>query len=224
MVKEELRPIIEPARALVAKVQALIPLNAILNLRTTINEWLQNVVATSTAMGEDASNVGNVAAQTSLRDQILPAIQQTLENFRGKIAEASAWVGGTIGDIHASVTQFFASVRSIPILNMATGLIDWVESKVNDVHDWVQSKVTALFDAASEGLHKLGEFLRPIYDMLVRIVGVLGNLLGQLPDFLMGPLWMMLPDCIKEPIKEFFLTQILSRLPFFQKCRAAAWR
>ncbi|MBK8565141.1 MAG: DUF4157 domain-containing protein [Saprospiraceae bacterium] len=215
MVKEELRPIIEPARALVAKVQALIPLNAILNLRTTINEWLQNVVATSTAMGEDASNVGNVAAQTSLRDQILPAIQQTLENFRGKIAEASAWVGGTIGDIHASVTQFFASVRSIPILNMATGLIDWVESKVNDVHDCAIKSDRPL-DAASEGLHKLG-VLAAHLRYAGRDCWCFGNLLGQLPDFLMGPLWMMLPDCIKEPIKEFFLTQILSRLPFFQK-------
>lgn len=220
-IKEELRPIIEPARALVGKIQALIPLNAILNLRATIQDWLQKAAATATGMGEDASNVGNIAAQTSLRDQILPAIQQSLESFRGNIAAAATWVSGTIGDIYSSVTQFFASVRSISLLNLASGLIDWVETKANDIHDWVQSKVAALFDLASQGLHKLGEFLQPVYDALVKIGQILGNILGYLPDFLLGPLWMLLPKCIKDPIKEFFLTQILGRLPFFQKLQKA---
>ncbi|MCX7099068.1 MAG: DUF4157 domain-containing protein [Methylococcales bacterium] len=220
-IKEELRPIIEPARALVGKIQALIPLSAILNLRATIQDWLQQAVATATGMGEDASNVGNIADQTSLRDQILPAIQQSLESFRGSIASAATWVSGTIGNIYASVTQFFASVRSISLLNLASGLIDWVETKANDIYDWVQSKVAALFDLASQGLHKLGEFLQPVYDTLVKIGQILGNILGYLPDFLLGPLWMLLPKCIKDPIKEFFLTQILGRLPFFQKLQKA---
>jgi phage-related protein len=216
-IKEELRPIIEPARALVGKIQALIPLNAILNLRATIQDWLQQAAATATGMGEDASNVGNIAAQTSLRDQILPAIQQSLESFRGSIAAAATWVSGTIGEIYASVTQFFTSVRSISLLNLASGLIGWVETKANEIYEWVQSKVAALFDLASQGLHKLGEFLQPVYDTLVKIGQILGNILGYLPDFLLGPLWMLLPQCIKNPIKEFFLTQILGRLPFFQK-------
>lgn len=216
-IKEELRPIIEPARALVGKIQALIPLNAILNLRATIQDWLQQAAATATGMGEDASNVGNIAAQTSLRDQILPAIQQSLESFRGSIAAAATWVSGTIGEIYASVTQFFTSVRSISLLNLASGVIGWVETKANEIYEWVQSKVAALFDLASQGLHKVGEFLQPVYDTLVKIGQILGNILGYLPNFLLGPLWMMLPKCIKDPIKEFFLTQILGRLPFFQK-------
>ncbi|HNP83884.1 MAG TPA: DUF4157 domain-containing protein [Nitrospira sp.] len=216
-IKEELRPIIEPARALVGKIQALVPLNAILNLRATIQDWLQQAAATATGMGEDASNVGNIAAQTSLRDQILPAIQQSLESFRGSIAAAATWVSGTIGEIYASVTQFFTSVRSISLLNLASGLIGWVETKANEIYEWVQSKVAALFDLASQGLHKLGEFLQPVYDTLVKIGQILGNILGYLPDFLLGPLWMVLPKCIKDPIKDFFLTQILGRLPFFQK-------
>jgi phage-related protein len=216
-IKEELRPIIEPAKAMIAKIKEIIPLSAILNLRKTIQDWLKNVVATSTGMGEDASNVGNEAAQTSLRDQILPAIQQSIENFRGSISEAAAWVNGKIGEVFTTVTQFFASVRSISILNLASGLIGWIETKINDLNTWVQSKVTALFDMVSQGLHNVGEFLQPIYDMLVRILGILGDILGKLPDFLMGPLWWILPECIKEPIRKFFLEQILGRMSFFQK-------
>lgn len=115
------------------------------------------------------------------------------------------------------MTQFFTSVRSISLLNLASGLIGWVETKANDIYEWVQSKVAALFDLASQGLHKLGKFLQPVYDALVKIGQILGNILGYLPDFLLGPLWTLLPKCIKDPIKEFFLTQILGRLPFFQK-------
>ncbi|MEP7229797.1 MAG: DUF4157 domain-containing protein [Ginsengibacter sp.] len=219
-IKEQLRPIIEPAKAMVAKIQEVIPLSAILNLRKTIQDWLKKVIATSTAMGDDASNVGNEAAQTSLRDQILPAIQQSIENFRGSITEAGAWVNGKISEVFATVTQFFASVKSVSLISFATGIIGWVETKVNEVNEWVQSKVTALFDMVSEGLHNAGEFLRPVYDTLVKILDILGDILGKLPDFLMGPLWMMLPECIKDPIKKFFLEQILGRMSFFQKLKA----
>lgn len=216
-IKETLRPIIEPARAMVAKIQAVIPLTAILNLRKTIQDWLQKVVATSTAMGDDASNVGNEAAQTSLRDQILPAVQQSIEQFRGNIAEAASWVNGKIGEVFTSVGQFFTTVRNIEWLSVASGAIEWVEAKATELNDWVQSKVSTLFNMVSQGLHNVGDWLKPIYDTLVKIVGILGDILGKLPDFLMGPLWMMLPECIKEPIKKFFLEQILGRMPFFQK-------
>ena len=216
-IKEELKPIIEPAKAMVARIKEIIPLTAILNLRKTVQDWLKKVIDTSTSMGEDASNVGNEAAQTSLRDQILPAIQQSIENFRQSISAASEWVNGKIGEVFVTVTQFFASVRSISLISFATGIIGWVETKVSELNDWIQSKVTALFDMVSEGLHKLGEFLQPVYDTLKKILDILGDILGKLPDFLMGPLWWILPDCIKDPIKKFFLEQILSRMSFFQK-------
>jgi phage-related protein len=216
-IKEELKPIIEPAKAMVARIKEIIPLTAILNLRKTIQDWLKKVIDTSTSMGDDASNVGNEAAQTSLRDQILPAIQQSIEKFRGSISDASAWVNGKIGEVFVTVSQFFASVRSISLISFATGIIGWVETKVSELNDWIQSKVSALFDMVSEGLHNLGEFLRPVYDTLKKILDILGDILGKLPEFLMGPLWWILPDCIKDPIKKFFLEQILSRMSFFQK-------
>ncbi|GJM34482.1 MAG: hypothetical protein DHS20C18_34830 [Saprospiraceae bacterium] len=216
-VKEELQPMINSAKEMVANVKAILPITAILHLRKTIQDWLAKVAATSTAMGEDASNVGNVAAQTSLRDQILPAIQQSIESFRGQLTTAAAWVNQKVGQIFTAVNQFFNTVRSISLLKVASGAIDWVERKVNDLNNWAQSKVTALFDLASKGLHRFGKFLQPIYDLLVKIVGILGDILKELPGFLMGPLWLMLPECIKKPIKDFFIKQILMRLPFFKK-------
>ena len=216
-IKAELKPIIAPAKAMIARIKEIIPFTAIFHLRETIQVWLKNVIETSTSMGDDASNVGKEAAQTSLRDQILPAIQQSIESFRGSLTKAAAWLNGKIGDVFSTVTQFFASVRSISLLSFTSGIIGWVETKVTQLRDWIQTKVTVLFNIVSNGLHYLGGFIKPVYDVLVKIFGILGDILGKLPEFLMGPLWWMLPTCIKEPIKKFFIEQILSRMSFFKK-------
>jgi hypothetical protein len=219
-IKDMIRPLIEPARQIVAKISSFIPLGAILNLRQTISDWLAKVAATSAAMGADASNIQNEATQTSLRNQIIPAIKQSINGLKGSISEAAAWVNGQIGEICNTVTGFFATVRGIPVLNLATSVIDWLETKVIAVRDWCQTQVTALFDVLKSGLTHLSGFLTLIYDGLKKIFSALGDLLGRLPDFLLGPVWAVLPDCIKEPIKKFFLEQILGRLPFFQKLQA----
>ena len=53
----------------------------------------------------------------------------------------------------------------------------------------------------------------------LEIFDVLGDLLGKLGDFLLGP-FMLIPECIREPIKKFLIEQILNRMPFFQKLQA----
>ncbi|GGB82289.1 eCIS core domain-containing protein [Dyadobacter sediminis] len=220
-IKELVRPVIEPARQLVTRIASFIPLGAILNLRQTIQDWLAKVVATSAAMGGDASNIGNEAAQTSLRNQILPAVQASIQDLKGSISEASAWVNGQVGDIYNAVTAFFSTVRNIPLLGMAGSAIEWLETKAAEFKDWCQTQVTALFDVLQSGLTYLSGFLTPIYDALHKIFSALGDLLGKLPEFLLGPVWAILPDCIKEPVKKFFIEQILGRLSFFQKLKQA---
>jgi hypothetical protein len=220
-VKALIAPIIEPARQIVANITAFIPLAAILNLRQTIQEWMAQAVATSTAMGADASNIGNEAAQTSLRDQIIPAVRQSINGLKGSVSQATAWVNGQVGQIFASISGFFSTVRSIPLLSAASGAVEWLEAKAMEVNDWCQTQVTGLFDLINRGLDYLSAFLTPIYDALQKIVSVLGDLLGKLPDFILGPVWLILPECIKNPIKQFFIDQILSRVSFFQKLKAA---
>lgn len=220
-IKELVRPVIEPARQLVTRIASFIPLGAILNLRQTIQDWLAKVVATSAAMGGDASNIQNEAAQTSLRNQILPAVQESINGLKGSISDAAAWVNGQVGEIYTAVTSFFSTVRSIPLLSLAGSAIAWLEAKATELKDWCQTQVTALFDVLKNGLTYLSGFLTPIYDALHKIFSALGDLLGKLPDFLLGPVWAILPDCIKEPVKKFFIEQILGRLSFFQKLKEA---
>lgn len=217
--KTEMEPVFGPIRTLINKVKEMIPLEAILNLRETINEWLDKAIAMGSAMEEDG--IAQQNTQVSLRDQILPAVLQLIEKMRGRIIEAGAWVAEKIGNIGSSVNSFFDSLRANSILSPAAGLIDWLQKGVDSIVSWAQDTVQGIFAAIGDGLVYLSQFARPILDLLVKIIDVLGNLLGKLPDLLMGPVWWMLPECIKEPIKNFLIEQILCRIKLFQQLMAA---
>ncbi|NML21664.1 DUF4157 domain-containing protein [Pseudoflavitalea sp. G-6-1-2] len=217
--KTEMEPVFGPIRTLINKVREMIPLEAILNLRETINEWLDKAIAMGTAMEEDG--IAQQNTQVSLRDQILPAVLQLIERMRSRIIEAGTWVADKIGNIGSSVNSFFDSLRANSILSPVAGVIDWLQKGVDSIVSWAQDTVQGIFAAIGDGLVYLSQFARPILDLLVKIIDVLGNLLGKLPDLLMGPVWWMLPDCIKEPIKNFLIEQILCRIKLFQQLMAA---
>jgi Domain of unknown function (DUF4157) len=215
--KAEMEPIIAPMRAMVGYVRQFIPLEAILNLRKTIDGWLDKAAAMGDAMGADGKGVGAQAQQISLRDQILPAILQFIQRVRLRLIDAGGWVANKIGSIGSSVLSFFGSLSSIPLVSALSGVIGWLRDEVASVVRWAQGTVQKLFTALGDALVYLSKFVRPILDLLTKIVGVLGDLLGKLPDLILGPVWWVLPQCIKDPIKDFFLDQILSRMPFFKK-------
>jgi hypothetical protein len=221
-VQVQIEPIIAPMREMVNRIREVIPLDKIMNLRRTIQEWLSHVVETATAMGNDASNIQNEAQQVSLRDQIIPAVQRSIERFKGRLTEAAVWVNGKIGGIYNAVSDFFNTVRGISLVRGAAQVLNWVETRASEVNQWAQNTVTNLFDMIGEGLTRLGQFLRPVLDTLQRIADVASDFLGVLPDIILGPGWRAIPQCIKDPIQQFLIQQILGRMPFFQQLQAVA--
>lgn len=214
-IKEILRPIIEPVQAFVEKVKAVLPLDAILNLRETIQKWLDKANAMGQAMADDGSGVAE--EQTSLRDEILPAILQTIESVRTSLVNTGLWISEKIGAITISVTNFLSSLSSNSLLSRFASAFTWLQNGISRLSEWAKSTVTSLFDLVGNGLVKVSKFIRPILDMLEQLFELLKNLMGKLPDFILGPVWWILPECIKNPIKDFVLNQILKRIPFFNK-------
>ena len=215
VVKEELKPITEPIMQVVEKVKAVLPLTAIFNLRETIQGWLKKAEAMGQAMGDDGGNVAE--EQVSLRDEILPAILMRIEQLRLGLTNTGLWISDTIGSVVTTVNSLINKVASTPLVSAAAAALGWVKDALNRLSEWAQVKVVALFNLVGDGLVKLSTFIRPVLDVLTQIVDTLKNLMGKLPDLLMGPVWWMLPECIKNPIKDFFLNQILKRIPFFQQ-------
>lgn len=214
-VKEQLSPIIEPIQAVVEKVQAILPLDAIFNLRETVQGWLSKAEAMGQAMGEDGGNVAE--EQTSLRDEILPAILERIESLRAGLISAGFWISEKIGSIVFTVTGFITSLSSSPLVSGLRSAVVWIQTGLQQLAEWAQTKVVALFNLVGDGLVMLSRFVRPVLDVLNQIVETLKNLMGKLPDLILGPVWWILPDCIKNPIKDFILNQILMRIPFFQQ-------
>ena len=208
--KDKLEPVIGPMKALVAKIKAILPLDAILNLRQTVHDWLHHI---SSMVGKMRKPQGVTENQADLRDQILPAIKASIVALGGKIHSAGSWVAGQIGGIGQTVTGLFSSLRSNPILGKLSGAIQWVQDKVTSLSDWVQSGVVGLFDTIGKGVAKLAEFVEPVLNVLKKIVSVIANVVKELPGLVLGPIWKAIPACIRDPIKDFIIEHILSAIP-----------
>ncbi len=218
-IKTELAPVIEPIQQVITKVQEVLPLDAILNFRETVNGWLQQVAETARNM--DTGEGGDVAEnQDSLR-AILPAILESIQSFRTSLVDTGSWVAEKIGGAVDTGKQFIAAIAASPLVSGLRAAFDWLSTGLDNLGSWARQTVQGLFTTIGNGLVWLSQFIEPVLNALRRIIEVIGNLLGRLPDFLLGPIWWVLPDCIKNPIKNFFVEQILSRIPLFQQLVAA---
>lgn len=216
-VQAELAPVIEPVRAFADRVMEIIPLDAILNLRETVQGWLDRVgqmAQTMATEGQDSS-AGVVQNQDTLRDEILPAVLQTIQDLRAGLVSAGEWVSGKIGAVALAVTGFISSLRSSELLGPIAGALDWIEATITNLAGWEQTAVVGLFSLIGDGLVYLSAFVEPVLNVLQQIVSVLGAVIGELPALIFGPVWFIIPDCIRDPIKDFILNYILRAIPIF---------
>jgi hypothetical protein len=208
--KEKLQPIIGPMQAMVEKIKAIIPLDKILHLRETVHEWLQHVTQMVTNMRKPKDVTQN---QDALRAKILPAVKAAIVSLRGKIVSAGAWVSDQIGGLAQTVNGLFSGLKSNPILGKLSGAIQWVQDKISGLATWVQSGVAGLFTTIGNGVAKLADFIEPVLNVLKKIVSVVVNVVKELPGLVLGPVWKAIPACIRDPIKDFIIENILSQIP-----------
>ncbi|MHA7879048.1 MAG: eCIS core domain-containing protein [Saccharospirillum sp.] len=215
-IKETLRPVTDGIERVINRVREFLPLNALARLQERIAEWMQGVSEMAAAM--DDGEGGDVAdQQVSLREHILPAMLARVQAFRETLSETGAWVAEQIGGLVSLGQQWLGRLAVTPLLSGISGAFDWLRSAMDRVGTWAQEGVQGLFNWIGRGLERLSQFIEPVLNALQRIVSVVGDLLGRLPDFLLGPIWWVLPECIKNPIKQFFIEQILGRIPLFQQ-------
>lgn len=216
-IKEVMRPVIEPVQRIASKVLEILPLDAIMNLRDTISNFAQNVGSMATAMGDEGAGVA--AQQASLRDTILPAVQQTILDTRNDLINTGLWISDKVGGFVAMINEFYNSVAASPIFSVAAFAISWINDVANNLGSWIQDGVIGLFNGISNGLAYLASFIDPVLSALQRIVNFLSDLVGNAADFILGP-FMLIPECIRTPIKTFLIEQILGRIPLFNQIMA----
>ena len=74
--------------------------------------------------------------------------------------------------------------------------------------------MAGLFDMVLSAFDRLSPFVEAAAGVVRRLVAVAGNLL-RLPQLILSTVWEAIPCCIREPIKNFVVEQILGRIPVF---------
>ncbi len=212
-VKLTLEPVIAPIREIVDKVREILPLDAILNLRDTVTGWMDNAMQMADNMEEEGDVAEN---QDLLRDIVLPGVRRAIAGVQTNLTSASTWVTGLVGGLVEKVTGFFSAIGQSTLLSPLTGTLQWLSDEATALGQWATEKVVGVFDLAHDTLDTLNTWIEPIINALSRLVATLGNLMDRIGDFVLGP-FMLIPECIREPIKNFLIEQVLSRIPIFNQ-------
>ena len=209
-IKTQLRPVIEPVQEVVSAIGAMINMDAIRQLQEEATEWLNHVAETATAMGNDDDAVAN--QQVTLREVLLPALNNSIDRIKVRLQEAGRWVVEKVNNIATNVTSFFTGISNNEYLSPVYSLLSWVPATIATIRDWAVDKVQWLFDRINTGMDHVRGFMGRVVDMLVQLVTAAGNLLGFLGDFILGPL-NLVPKCIKDPIVNWLTEVILKKIP-----------
>ncbi len=210
-IKTELKPIIDPIKKAAAAINDFLPIKDILNLREKINEWMDK----ATAMADNMDKPDDVAEnQDLLREIVLPGIKRAIAKLRGKVVEASTWATTAIGGVVGKVTDFFTTLAGNTLLSPLKGVIQWLSDEATEIGTWATEKVAGIFATADSALATLDAWLVPVINTLSKLVNALGDLMNNLGELVLGPL-LLIPKCIRDPIKDFIVTKILSQIPVF---------
>lgn len=212
-IKTELKPIIDPIKKAASAIADFLPIDAILHLREKIDAWLDK----ATAMADNMDQPDDVAAnQDLLRDIILPGIKRAIGHLRDKVTSASNWVTEAIGGVVGKVNGFLTDLASNTWLSPFKGVISWLGDEATAIGTWASEKVAGLFGHVDNALVALESWIDPVFKLLEKLFAALSDLMGHIGDVILGPL-MLVPKCIRDPIKDFIVTRILSQIPIFSQ-------
>ena len=212
-IKQELSPVIEPVQAAATSIKEFLPLNPIVLLREKILAWFDQ----ATAMADNMDQPDDVAKnQDLLRDIVLPGLTQAIGTLRSHVSRASNWVTTAVGELVGKVTGFTRAIASTPLLAPFQGALNWVKEEAGSLGQWAADKAVAVLAYADLALVTLEGWIAPIIAMLRKLIGVLGDLMGLLPNLVLGPL-LLVPKCIRDPIQDFIVTRILKQIPIFSQ-------
>lgn len=192
----------------------LAPLEAIQTLRDRVLGWVDS----ATQMADRMEEPDGVADHREvLRDVILPGILGAIQALRGGLSAAGNWVRGTVGGLAESVAGFFDTLAGNEYLSFASGALEWLREGAARLGLWATEGIGALFGLADAALAALARWVEPVLNLVRQVIATLFNLLSRLPDLVLGPIWRLIPEWIREPVKNFLINQVLRRIPVFSQ-------
>ncbi len=209
-VKEQTRPVWQPVAQAAQQIRELIPPAFIRQL----GQQFQQLSANLNQANQEMNGGDDIAENRTALAAALPTVQQVITRVRGIIVGARAWLSGKIDTVVGSLTGLLGRLRTSSLLRPLASLLGWLDGAAQRLGAWVQQKVSGLFDGVLRAFDFLSPFVQRIVTTVRNVIGVVGDLL-QLPSLVLNAVWNLIPACIRNPIRDFLVNQILRRIPVF---------
>ena len=210
-VKQQARPLWQPVAEAVQTIRSLVPPAFIRRLGDLFKDLGARISQAGAAMGAEGDDV---AQNREALAAALPTLQQVLTMARDGLVAARTWLSGTITTLVGKLTGFLTTLRGTGILSDLADGLAWLERTGNGLAAWAQERVGGLFDWLLRGFDFVSPFVEKLVGVVRQLMSVAADLV-QLPLLVAGSLWKLIPECIRNPIKDFLSNQILRRIPVF---------
>jgi len=217
-VKDRTRPVWQPIQQGMAFLNELIPPEFISNLGEDMSELSQNLNQTEQQLGgsDDEQPGRGLAANREALVGALPSLQSVLTRVRAVLVNSGQWLTLKVGGLRDKVLNFFTSLKSNTLLAHLSSSLNWLESGIRRLWGWAENSVVGLFNRLVEGFDRLTPLVTHLLGVTRRLIAAAGDLL-TLPQLILSNVWGLIPECIRNPIKDFLVEQILGRIPVFNQ-------
>lgn len=212
-VKEQTQPVWQPISEAAQKVAELIPPPFLRDLGSQMQQLSGDLNNTAGEMEEGAAG-RPIAENRAALANALPSVQQIIASVRSALVGAGQWLLDKLGALGAGVATVMGRLRASSLLSLLATSLGWLEDAARRLLGWATDQVLGLFNSLVQGFDSLTPFFENILDTVRRVITVMGDLL-RLPQLVLGTVWGLIPECIREPVKNFLVQQILGRIPVF---------
>jgi hypothetical protein len=209
-VKEQTRPVWEPVAAAAEEIRALIPPAFIRRL----GEQFRQLSANLNQANEEMDGGDDIAENRTALAAALPTVQQVIAGVREILVGAGSWLMEKVDTVSGTLTGLLGRLRGHSLLRPLGTLLGWLETAAQRLGAWAHDKVAGLFNWVLRAFDFLTPFVQRLVTTVQNVIGVVGDLL-QLPSLILNTVWNLIPACIRNPIKDFLVNQILRRIPVF---------
>ncbi|WP_374569201.1 DUF4157 domain-containing protein [Ideonella sp.] len=212
-IKEQTRPVWQPVANVAERVAALIPPPFVARMGEQMQQLAGQLGDTASQM-ESQSGGRPVAENRQAIASALPSVMQVITGVRGLIVDAGQWLGDRLGELATGIGDWMGRLRASPLLSLLANALGWLQGAAQRLLAWAREQVGALFNWLVQGFDRLTPFFRTVLETVNRLIGVVTDLM-MLPQLVLSGVWRLIPACIRDPVRDFLFTQILSRIPVF---------
>ncbi|ABI57088.1 eCIS core domain-containing protein [Alkalilimnicola ehrlichii MLHE-1] len=216
-IKARTRPLWQPIQQGVEWLRELVPPAFVKRLGEDM-QALSNDLGTAeqqmAGAGEEGGPGAGVAENRAALANALPTVEAVLARVRGLLVDSGRWLVERLGGVGDKVAAFFSGLRQLDITRPLARALGWLERGIAGLSRWAESGVKQLFDGLVAGFDRLTPFIERMIGVVRRLLSVVTDLM-QLPQLVLSAAWRLIPECIRKPVQDFIVNQILARIPVF---------